>query len=192
VLAFATLSFATRASADDFYPSYLEAKVIGHLPLSGGVRQMFLQQEGKKQYLYVQQLSQQGFTVIETTKPDRPKVVNHVPRGNLTVVSSGLAISETPDNSATMDNSHGAGSAEGARAEGRPVPQLVRVLDVSDPVHPRTAQTFEGVTSILEDPARNLIYVANGDGVWIMSHKRVLRRHLCSSSDAMAPNPNCN
>ena len=193
VLALATLCFAPRAGATtgDFYPSYLQAKVIGHLPLSGGVRQMFLQQEGRRQYMYQQQSSQQGFTVIDITKPDRPKVVNRVPQETLTVVGSGLAVAETPDNPATMGTSHGDEKPEGARAGGRSVPELVRVLDVSDPAHPRTAQTFDGVTSILQDAGRNLIYIANGNGVWVVSHQRVLRRHECSSSDDMSPMPNC-
>jgi len=90
------------ASDSDSYPSYLEAKVIAHLPLSGGIRRMFLQQEGRRQFLYVQQPSQQGVTVIDITKPERPKVVNQVPLENLTMVSFGLAIFETPENTATV------------------------------------------------------------------------------------------
>ena len=61
------------ASDSDSYPSYLEAKVIAHLPLSGGTRRMFSQQEGSRQFLYVQQSSQQGVTVIDITKPELPR-----------------------------------------------------------------------------------------------------------------------
>ena len=44
----------------------------------------------------------------------------------------------------------------------------------------------------MRDDARSLIYVANGDGIWILSHREVLRRHLCSSSDALSSAiPNC-
>ena len=177
------------ASDSDSYPSYLEAKVIAHLPLSGGIRRMFLQQEGRRQFLYVQQPSQQGVTVIDITKPERPKVVNQVPLENLTMVSFGLAIFETPENSATMGASLATGNAEGPHGSG--VLESVRVLDVSDPAHPRTVQNFGGVTSVLQDSAQNLFYVANGDGVWIVSHQQVLRRHECSSSDAISPLPNC-
>lgn len=191
-LALGALFAMTRAdaSADDFYPSYLPAKVIAHLPLSGGARQMFLQQEGRKQYLYVQQSSQQGVTVIDVTKPERPKVVNHVPLENLTMLGSGLAISETLGNSPNVGTSSETGKAEGTRGDGT-APESVRLLDVSDPAHPRTVRTFDGVTSILQDSARNLIYVANGDGVWIVSHQEVLRRHKCSSSDEISVMPNC-
>jgi hypothetical protein len=178
------------ASDSDFYPSYLQAKVIAHLQLSGGTRQMFLQQEGRKQFLYVQQPSQQGVVVIDITKPEQPKVVNQVPLQNLTMVSFGLAISETPENSATVHTSRATGDAESPRGSSAVI-DSVRVLDVSDPAHPRTVRNFDGVTSILQDSARNLLYVANGDGVWIVSHPQVLRRHECSSSDAISPLPNC-
>jgi hypothetical protein len=177
------------ASDGDSYPSYLQAKVIAHLPLSGGARQMFSQQEGSRQFLYVQQSPQQGVTVIEVTKPERPKVVNQVPLENLTMVSFGLAISETPRSSATWVVSLGDGNVEGPPGSG--VLESVRVLDVSDPAHPRTVRNFDGVTSILQDSTRNLLYVANGDGVWIVSHQQVLASHECSSSDAISPLPNC-
>jgi hypothetical protein len=177
------------ASDSDSYPSYLEAKVIAHLPLSGGIRRMFLQQEGRRQFLYVQQPSQQGVTVIDITKPERPKVVTQVRLENLTMVSFGLAIFETPENSATVGASLATGNAEGPHGSG--VLESVHVLDVSDPAHPRTVQNFGGVTSVLQDSAQNLFYVANGDGVWIVSHQQVLRRHECSSSDAISPLPNC-
>jgi hypothetical protein len=177
------------ASDTDSYPSYLPAKVIAHLPLSGGIRQMFLQQEGKRQFLYVQQPLQQGVTVIDVTKPERLKVVSQLPLENLTTVSFGLAIFETPENSATVGASLATGNAEGPHGSG--VLESVRVLDVSDPAHPRAVQNFDGVSSILQDSAQNLFYVANGDGVWIVSHQQVLRRHECSSSDAISPMPNC-
>lgn len=182
------------ASDSDFYPSYLQATVIAHLPLSGGAQQLLLQQEGRNQYLYVRQPSHRGVTVIDITKPERPKVISQIPLENLTMVGSGLAIFETPENSATVRTSPGSslatGNAEDARGNGA-VLEWVRVFDVSDPAHPRAVQNFDAVTSILHDSARNLIYIANGDGVWIMSHEQVLRRHECTSSDATSSMPNC-
>jgi hypothetical protein len=178
------------ASQGDFYTSYTDAKVIAHLPLSGAsAQQMFLQQVGRREYLYLQQASNQGFTVIDVSKPAKPKLVTHVSGQNLTLVGSGLAIAEAPGfkvagSSGTDEN------AEGTRGGGS-APQQIRVLDVSDPAHPRTVQNFTGVTSILSDDARGLMYVANGQGIWIVSHQQVLRRHPCSSSDAISEMPNC-
>jgi hypothetical protein len=117
-------------------------------------------------------------------------VITQVPLENLTMVSSGLAISETPENSGAERTSLAAGNVESPRGSGA-VLESVRVLDVSDPAHPRSVHNFDGVTSVLQDSARNLIYVANGDGVWIVSHPQVLRRHECRSSDAISPMPNC-
>jgi hypothetical protein len=176
------------ASTGDFYTSY-ETKIVGHVALPGTpTRQMFVQQEGGRAYLYVRQASQQGYTVFDVSKPERPKVVNHISQNNLTMVDSGLAISETPVSSNPSRLVAASSSSQGTGA----TPELVRMLDVSDPAHPHTIQTFVGVTSIVRDVARGLIYVANGDGIWILSHREVLRRHLCSSSDAISPMPNCN
>ncbi len=188
------LLLAAPASAitGDFYPAYLQAKVVAHLPLSGRVQQMFLQQEGRKQYLYVQQPSQRGFTVFDVTKAAKPKTVNYVAQEKLTMVGSGLAIAENPENPVNAGDSHLAGSAEGTRGGGGSATESLHVLDTSDPAHVRTVQTFDGVTSVVSDNARNLIYVANGDGVWILSHTQVLRRHECSSEDDISPVPNCN
>lgn len=184
------LAVFADASQGDFYPTD-QVKVIAHLPLSGkATRQMFLQQHGRKQYLYVRQASQQGFTAVDVTKPKRPKVVNPLPNKNLTMLDSQLAIAEKPDNSLEL-SSHTLGNAEGTRGGGT-APESVRLVDESDPAHPRTVQTFDGVTNLVRDNARNLIYVANGDGVWILSYQQVLRRHMCSSSDAIsAAIPNC-
>lgn len=194
ILALGTLFLTIRsyASPGDFYPSHTDAKVIAHLALSGASpRQMFLQQAGRKQYLYLQQPAQEALTVVDVTKPTKPKIVSHVLGENLTLVSSGLAIAEKPNNSAAVDASRTTGGAEGARGGGS-VSESVRVLDVSDPAHPRTVQTFSGVTSVLPDDAHGLIYVANGEGIWILSHQQVLRRHLCGSSDAISSAiPNC-
>jgi hypothetical protein len=182
------LPICAGASTGDFYPSY-QTKIVGHVVLSGKpTRQMFLQQQGRRAYLYVRQASQQGYTVFDVTKPQRPKLVNHLSQRNLTIADSGLAISETPDTASPSRSTVDAGRNQG----GSRTPESVRVLDVSNPAHPITVETFEGVTSIVRDDARHLIYMANGDGIWILSHREVLRRHLCSSSDAISSAiPNC-
>jgi hypothetical protein len=182
------LPICAGASTGDFYPSY-ETKIVGHVVLSGKpTRQMFLQQEGRRAYLYVRQASLHGYTVFDVTKPERPKLVNHLSQRTLTILDSGLAISETPDTASSSRSVADVSRNQG----GSRTPESVRVFDVSNPAHPRTIRTFEGVTSIVRDDARSLIYVANGDGIWILSHREVLRRHLCGSSDAISSAiPNC-
>jgi hypothetical protein len=145
-------------------------------------RSVFTNQRRRRKWGCEQQT---GFTVVDVTKPNKPKVVNHVSQENLTLLNSGLALSETPDKSTDASPSH---SMEGEHSGlgGSNAPESIRVLNISDPVHPRTLEIFDGVTSMVRDDAPSLLYVANGDGIWIVSHKQVLRRHLCSSSDAIS------
>ncbi len=142
-------------------PNAPMARVVAHLPLEGPVaRQMFLQTQGGKQYLYVDQGAKAGYTVVDVSKPSQPTVVKHVDSGKLRVVGSGLAITETPegDNSKTVAKSH-------------PPTESVKVLDTSDPANPKTVQTFTGVTSIIQDNGRNLVYLTNDEGLWVLSNQ---------------------
>jgi hypothetical protein len=178
------------ASSTDFHPSYMDAKVIAHLALSGtSARHMFLQQASQRQYLYVQQSFQEGFTVVDVTKPNKPKIVGRIPQENLMLVASGLAIAERRGDS-VAGGVRKTGSAEGSHGGGS-VSESLQMLDLSDPVHPRPAQTFDGVTSILADEADGLTYVANGEGIWIVSHQQVLTTQRCGSSDAISGDANC-
>jgi hypothetical protein len=179
------------ASAGDSYPPYSQAKVVAHLPLTGGATQMFLQQQGKTQYLYVQQPAQPGYTVINVTKPARPRLVRHAPIETRTVMGSGLMITEVPNTSAPVEASADPANTEGADADSA-VRESVHVLDINSPAHPPAVDSFDGVTSIVQDPARHLIYLSNGNGVWILSLRPTLPRHHCGSSDATSVSPNCN
>jgi hypothetical protein len=73
--------------------------------------------------------------------------------------------------------------------------QTVNVLDLTDPAHPQVLQTFFGVTSTLPDTARNLIFIANADGLWIVRHREgqsaYAMRHQCTSEAALDPEPDC-
>jgi hypothetical protein len=175
------------------------ATVIAHLPLSGpAVNQMFLQQEGSKQYLYIQQAAKPAYTVIDVTKPDRPNVTNRMVLPNkgsgarLQMVGGGIALAEAPENSGTAGSRHELVPArpQGAGDAARPTESL-RVLDLSDPKNPRTLQTFEGVTSVLADDARKLIYITNSDGLWILKHKEIHAQPPCDSGSAFNPIADC-
>jgi hypothetical protein len=67
----------------------------------------------------------------------------------------------------------------------------LNVLDLSDPKHPRTIQTFSGVTSVLPDDTRQLVFIANNEGLSVLSHKQPYIRPLCTSEDAMKSDPEC-
>jgi hypothetical protein len=186
VLSVATFAVCAAAQAADSNGE--SAEIVAHQPLSGhSVTQMFLQRQNGKQYLYVDQDGEQR-VVIDVTKADRPSVVRHTaePRGaaigQFEPLSSDLAISEQPQGQAVA-------------VSRRPARETVNVLDTTDPVHPQVLQTFSGVTSILPDADRNLIFIANADGLWVVRHRvkqgAYAGRHLCTSESALSSEPDC-
>jgi hypothetical protein len=56
-------------------------------------------------------------------------------------------------------------------------PQTLKIMDFSDPQHPKVAREFTGVTAIGRNDPRGLIFVANGDGIWI------LKQHLAEDPE---------
>jgi hypothetical protein len=131
-LALGALFLATSAEASpgDFYTS-TEARVVGHLSLpENPARQMFVQQVGRKPYLYVRQASQSGFTVVDVTKPKKPRIVNHVSQENLILLNSGLALSETRDKSTHASPSHSMEDQHTGLGASN-APESVRVLNIA-------------------------------------------------------------
>ena len=156
------------------------ATIIAHLPLTGAsVSELVLQQRGSKQYLYLQQASKDGFAIVDVTKPDQPNVLrseawpNAASTGKLQMVGERLAFAKAP---------------EVATEEAISPTETLNVLDLSDPANPRTILTFSGVTSTLADDARNLVYVTNSEGLWILKHQpeqsTFSADRSCTSEDA--------
>src|SRR6516165_1858382 len=171
-------------------PTEVPAKVIAHLPLqdpAGG--EMLLQNKGEKHYLYVQKASRQGFTVVDVTKPAAPSLVirsassNDATAGRLELVSPDVGITEVPDK-----------SSKGVIHSSDNPTETVKVLDLSDPAHPKVLQTFTGVTSFLRDTGRSLIYLANNEGLWILTYPKpgltqAKKKRPCTSEDAIRAMP---
>jgi hypothetical protein len=155
----------TRAVAQDNSKTIERTTVLTHLPVPGSaVRQIFLQQENGTQYLYLQQ--NVHFTVVDVTDPKKPRIVERIASGGkLAEVGSGLAIAIQSDKS----------------GQGEAPTQSVRLLDLSDPKNPRTVKTFDGVTSIYSENGRQLIYLTNSEGLWIIKHSETHPLPLCDS-----------
>jgi hypothetical protein len=54
-------------------------------------------------------------------------------------------------------------------------------MDMSDPKNPRTVKTFSGVMSIYSEDGRQLIYLTNDEGLWIVQHTTRHRLPFCTS-----------
>jgi hypothetical protein len=179
--------------------------VIAHLPLPGTpVSQVLLRQKGSKEYLYIQQTEKEGFTIVDVTQPEHPSVVKNVTLADksgeekLEMVGNGVVLAETPDSSSAGSTMHELAPAKSQAGSGAAVPstESIRVLDLSDPKNPRTLQTFNGVTKVLAEDDRNLIYITNGDGLWVLRHnpnQESRKRSLppCDSESVFSPIVDC-
>jgi hypothetical protein len=171
-------------------PTEVPAKVIAHLPLQEAAgSEMLLQTKGDKHYLYVQKASKQGFTVIDVTKAESPSLLNlaaasnDATAGKLELVGPDVGLAEVPDK----------GAKGVVRSADNPT-ETVKILDLTDPAHPKVLQTFTSVTSMLPDGSRGLVYLTNNEGLWILKYTRAglgpeKKKRPCSSTDALSAMP---
>jgi hypothetical protein len=157
------------------------AAVVAKVALAGApASQIFSQEIGGKQYLYIGGNSNEGFTLVDVTNPNKPGIVKRlawpkeISTGRLQMVGGGLALVEGPD-SASL------------KADSTASTRTVKLLDLSDPANPRVVLSFSGVTGTLEDDARNLVYITNGEELWILRNNQAVaaadKPHACTSDD---------
>lgn len=140
----------------------------------------------------MQQAAKQGFMIVDVSKPEAPALLkrtaeaNQATSGNLEIVSPDVAIAEAPEKTSTTLTS-----------SNHPT-ETVRVLDLSDPVNPKTLETFNKVTGLLPDGGHGLIYLTNNDGLWILRYNHPSRfepakkKPPCNSeSEIQAMPPDC-
>ena len=165
------------------------AIVVGHVALAGApASQIFSQDIGGKQYLYIGGDSKEGFTQVDVTNPNKPGIIKRVAwpteisTGRLQMVGGGLALVEGPDSASLKAD--------------QPAPtSTVKVFDLSDPANPRVVISFSGVTGTLQDEGRNLVYITNGEELWILRNNQALaaadKPRACTSDDAYSDVASC-
>jgi hypothetical protein len=65
------------------------------------------------------------------------------------------------------------------------------LLDLSDPKNPKVIKTFTGVTSMLPDDARRLLFIVNNEGLWVVVHREEHIVPYCNTQTALMIEPNC-
>jgi hypothetical protein len=170
----------------------IPSRVIAHIPLAAPAgNQMVLEKQGDKRYLYIQQASKEGYTVMDVTQPEFPSIVNRQASsndstGSKTETDGGTAaVAEAPDPAKTSIKSVAN------------VPESVKVMDVGDPEHPTTLQTLKNVIGFLADGGRGIFYVTNDEGVWVLKLNREVtvtapKKKPCDLVPSLAKkDPNC-
>jgi hypothetical protein len=139
--------------------------VIAHLQLDGGAAaRMVLMERNGKDYLYVGGGSGSGVCILDVTKPEAPRKLEKfagagsAPAADFQLVGDTLAVTSRG----------GEAPASSSDVMGR----SVTILNTTDPANPQPIQTFSGVTSVVADNARGLIYLSNGEGLWVVQTKQ--------------------
>ncbi len=136
-----------------------EIEVVGHIPLTNGpVRRLLTTKHYSSYYLYVEYAASKSVTLIDITKATQPSLLADVSYPSNGGSASLFTVAGT---AALVTEEQGAAAPASA-------PQTIRIMDFSDPLHPKVAREFAGVTAISRDERRGLIYVANAEGIWIL------------------------
>jgi hypothetical protein len=142
-----------------------EIEVVGHIPLVGGPITRFQStQHYSSYYLYAEHDAGASVTLIDVTKVGHPSVLTDVSYSQGGGSDSLLVVAGT---AALVNSEPGAPPAAATASK----PQTLKIIDFSDPLHPKVAREFTGVTAIGRNDPRGLIFVANQDGIWILQQR---------------------
>ena len=148
VLAGIAAAPAVQAKKSSQTTSGTPANVVAHVELSGGpANRMLLVKKNGKEYLLLGLDSSSHVAVLDVTQPSQPRTVETAagaagaPVTELKVIADTLTLFGTSD-------------AESLASAG-----------------PKEIRSLSGVTAFVKDKAHGLIYVTNGDGLWILKTK---------------------
>ena len=97
-------------------------------------------------------------TVVNVAEPSRPKLLG---QSKLPGELAHAKVQVRMGDAALLTVSH-------TDSPGQADPQSLTLVSFADPSNPKTVQTFEGVTAIWSDRERELIYLSNADGLWVL------------------------
>ena len=125
------------------------ANVVAHVGLSGGpATQMLLVKRNRKEYLLLGFDSSSRVATLDVSKPSQPRTMGTVAGAAGAPVTELKVVADT----VTL---FGRSDAESAASAG-----------------PEEIRSLSGVTAYVTDKAHGLIYVTNGDGLWILKTKQ--------------------
>jgi hypothetical protein len=138
-------------------------EVVGRVELAGSPATiMVLVEKDRKQYLYMGQGTSAGLSVVDVTNFRKARVIGRAAASLPAATGAAVPLGDTRAMILTAPDHSAMSGADGAE------PQTVTILDVQDPASPTVARVFRGVTSLVTDHGRGLIYVANAEGLWIV------------------------
>jgi hypothetical protein len=159
-LALSLVSITVPLFAKDKHPKLApqdEIQVVGHIADNEGPIVRFLAtQHYRRNYLYAEHQSGKQLTLVDVTDVAHPTLLAQVGDG-----PTGGELINVTGNAALVAESN-------APSQPSSAVQTFRILSFADPAHPVVQREFTGVTATARDEKRGLIFLANGDGIWIL------------------------
>ena len=156
MLAASLLAVPSLAGKDNPTPPNADRiSVIGHFPLSGApVVQIASGFHWRRSYLYLVRGAAGPVTILDVTDPSMPKETGKL---DIPGQEASKRVSEAVGNEVLLTSSVSA-----------PTPQTVTIMDFADRESPKVARQFSGVTSLMKDSSRGLVYLTNPEGLWVL------------------------
>jgi len=166
----ATASAKSKTHKKDTVQPQDSIQVVGHIPPTNHpVTGFVCTQHYSSYYLYAEHEAGKDITLIDVTKTGSPLVLADVPYAGQGGSEALVAVAGT---AALVSNEV---------SDPPPAPaQSLKIMDFSDPQHPKVAREFNGVTAVGRDNQRGLVFVANAEGIWI------LQQHLAEDPEVEA------
>jgi hypothetical protein len=124
------------------------ANVVAHVELSDGpATRMLLVKKNGKEYLLLGLDSSPHIAILDVSEPSQPRTMDTVAAATGAPATELKVVAETLRLFATSE-------AESAASAG-----------------PKEIRSLSGVTAYVKDKAHGLVYVTNGDGLWILKTK---------------------
>jgi hypothetical protein len=125
------------------------ASVVAHVEVYGGpVTRMLLVKKDSKQYLLLGLDSSSGVALLDVSDPGQPRTI---------ATTAGVAGAPATELKVVADTLTVFGTSE---------------AETAATFDPKEIRSLSGVTAFIKDKAHGLIYVTNGDGLWIVKTKQ--------------------
>lgn len=145
--------------------------------------------------LFLHRPIKQAFALVNVSRPDKPVLVERAElkeaagtEVEMIKPEAMLAVSVSPERPAPAA---GAPQPAAEPAEVKLPTETVRLIDLSDPKNPKVIKTFTGVTSMVPDDARRLLFIVNNEGLWVVAHHEEHSVPYCGCQAALTIQPNC-
>jgi hypothetical protein len=159
---------------DPLQPTEVGIYLVGHLSLpETSVSNIASSGDPDRQSIALSDAAHGTLTLVDVTHPERPRFVQ---QSSLPREFSRAALKVQAGN---------VGLLSGRETDAAAGSQSITLVSFADPAHAATLQKFEGVTALWTDPERELIYLANPDGLWILQIYSTADKRAAEQFDEM-------